>query len=163
MDKRSFSGSVRPMQSNLQKVSTQTSRLPISKKSTKNKCWRGFGELCNLYLLVRHKGVTANNENRKELCLKVKMEVPFNPAGAPLDLSHEKKRIEKTQPQKLQCSLMHNSQDSEAIKMFNNRWMDQEEVVRGFPGGAVVGSPPANAGDAGSSPGLGGSHMPRSK
>ena len=33
---------------------------------------------------------------------------------------------------------------------------------RGFPGGAVVGSLPANAGDAGSSPGLGGSHMPRS-
>ena len=32
----------------------------------------------------------------------------------------------------------------------------------GFPGGAVVGSPPANAGDAGSSPGLGGSHVPRS-
>ena len=34
--------------------------------------------------------------------------------------------------------------------------------VSGFPGGAVVGSLPANAGDAGSSPGLGGSHMPRS-
>ena len=32
----------------------------------------------------------------------------------------------------------------------------------GFPGGAVVESPPASAGDAGSSPGLGGSHMPRS-
>ena len=32
----------------------------------------------------------------------------------------------------------------------------------GFPGGAVVGSLPANAGDAGSSPGLGGSRMPRS-
>ena len=32
----------------------------------------------------------------------------------------------------------------------------------GFPGGAVVESLPANAGDAGSSPGLGGSHMPRS-
>ena len=32
----------------------------------------------------------------------------------------------------------------------------------GFPGGAVVGSLPANAGDTGSSPGLGGSHMPRS-
>ena len=29
----------------------------------------------------------------------------------------------------------------------------------GFPGGAVVGSPPASAGDAGSSPGPGGSHM----
>ena len=29
----------------------------------------------------------------------------------------------------------------------------------GFPGGAVVESLPANAGDAGSSPGLGVSHM----
>ena len=33
---------------------------------------------------------------------------------------------------------------------------------RGFPGGAVVESLPANAGDMGSSPGPGGSHMPRS-
>ena len=32
----------------------------------------------------------------------------------------------------------------------------------GFPSGAVVESPPANAGDLGSGPGLGGSHMPRS-
>ena len=32
----------------------------------------------------------------------------------------------------------------------------------GFPGGAVVESLPANAGDTGSGPGLGGSHMPRS-
>ena len=31
----------------------------------------------------------------------------------------------------------------------------------GFPGGAVVESLPANAGDTGSSPGLGRSHMPR--
>ena len=33
---------------------------------------------------------------------------------------------------------------------------------RGFPGGAVVESLPANAGDTGSSPGLGRFHMPRS-
>ena len=32
----------------------------------------------------------------------------------------------------------------------------------GFPGGAVVESLPASAGDTGSSPGLGGSHMLRS-
>ena len=36
------------------------------------------------------------------------------------------------------------------------------KIVWGFPGGAVVESLPANAGDMGSSPGLGGSHMPRS-
>ena len=32
----------------------------------------------------------------------------------------------------------------------------------GFPGGAVVKNPPANAGDMGSSSGLGRFHMPRS-
>ena len=35
-------------------------------------------------------------------------------------------------------------------------------IMWGFPGGAVVKNPPANAGDMGSSPGLGRSHMPRS-
>ena len=37
-----------------------------------------------------------------------------------------------------------------------------KKATKGFPGGAVVESLPANAGDTGSSPGLGGSHMPRS-
>ena len=37
-----------------------------------------------------------------------------------------------------------------------------KDSVRGFLGGAVVESLPANAGDTGSSPGLGRSHMPRS-
>ena len=36
------------------------------------------------------------------------------------------------------------------------------KLKQGFPGGAVVENLPANAGDTGSSPGLGGSHMPRS-
>ena len=35
-------------------------------------------------------------------------------------------------------------------------------IAKGFPGGAVVKNPPADAGDTGSSPGLGRSHMPRS-
>ena len=35
-------------------------------------------------------------------------------------------------------------------------------IIQGFPGGAVVENLPANAGDTGSSPGLGRSHMPRS-
>ena len=34
--------------------------------------------------------------------------------------------------------------------------------AEGFPGGAVVENLPANAGDTGSSPGLGRSHMPQS-
>ena len=35
-------------------------------------------------------------------------------------------------------------------------------MLKGFPGGAVVENLPANAGDTGSSPGLGRFHMPRS-
>ena len=46
-------------------------------------------------------------------------------------------------------------------------WQDILKVMKkknlqGFPGGAVVENLPANAGDTGSSPGLGRSHMPRS-
>ena len=37
-----------------------------------------------------------------------------------------------------------------------------KRATQGFPGGAVVENPPADAGDTGSSPGPGGSHMPRS-
>ena len=39
-------------------------------------------------------------------------------------------------------------------------WINIYTVLQGFPGGAVVKNPPANAGDKGSSPGPGRSHMP---
>ena len=39
---------------------------------------------------------------------------------------------------------------------------NHKKRLLGFPGGAVVENLPANAGDTGSSPGLGRSHMPRS-
>ena len=40
--------------------------------------------------------------------------------------------------------------------------INAQKSLVGFPGGAVVENLPANAGDMGSSPGLGRSHMPRS-
>ena len=43
------------------------------------------------------------------------------------------------------------------------RKISNKQSNLGFPGGAVVENPPANAGDTGSSPSLGGSHMPWSK
>ena len=45
-----------------------------------------------------------------------------------------------------------------------NGWAESrvKRTRRGFPGGAVVESLPANAGNTGSSPGLGRSHVPRS-
>ena len=55
------------------------------------------------------------------------------------------------------------------MKILSYFWMTGEfyflllkNILRGFPSGAVVKNPPDNAGDTGSSPGPGRSHMPRS-
>ena len=45
---------------------------------------------------------------------------------------------------------------------FSARHTAIKKISQGFPGGAVVENLPANAGDTGSSPGLGRSHTPRS-
>ena len=46
-------------------------------------------------------------------------------------------------------------------QMMTTKWgRNEEHIPWGFPGGAVVKNPPANAGDMGSSPGPGRSHMP---
>ena len=50
----------------------------------------------------------------------------------------------------------------ELPQLNNKKKNDPIKNGQGFPGGAAVGGLPASAGDAGSSPGLGGSHMPRS-
>ena len=46
------------------------------------------------------------------------------------------------------------------LKMKENLKCLKENKFLGFPGGAVVKNPPANAGDMGLSPGSGTSHMP---
>ena len=48
------------------------------------------------------------------------------------------------------------------IILTKNMNRTQKLCCGGFPGGAVVKNAPANAGDSGSSPGPGRSHMPRS-
>ena len=53
------------------------------------------------------------------------------------------------------------------MHQLNQRWTDYSVTTckshrEGFPGGAVVKNLPANAGDTGSIPGPGRSHMPRS-
>ena len=51
--------------------------------------------------------------------------------------------------------LLNNQEITEEIKKEINKYLE------GFPGGAVVKNLPANAGDTGSSTGLGRSHMPQ--
>ena len=54
----------------------------------------------------------------------------------------------------IECDYKHNAQDKVKAHLKLVPW--------GFPGGAVVENPPANAGHMGSIPGPGRSHMPQS-
>ena len=47
-----------------------------------------------------------------------------------------------------------------AVERMGLKKVYKEYSLWGFPGGAVVKNPPANAGDMGSSPGPGRSHVP---
>ena len=55
--------------------------------------------------------------------------------------------------QAVQCG--QNKQTNKVFKL-----LAHFKKLGGFPGGTVVGNPPADAGDTGLSPGLGRSHMP---
>ena len=72
--------------------------------------------------------------------------------------------MSKSSSQKRENSAFYRSQLGTIHIFFNchNHLMLFKNKVKGFPGGAVVANLPANAGDTGSSPGLGRSYMPRS-
>ena len=57
---------------------------------------------------------------------------------------------------------MVNQREYIFLEKFQKLSISSKTKYVGFPGGAVVENLPANAGDTGSSPGLGRSHMPRS-
>ena len=63
---------------------------------------------------------------------------------------------------KARTNLLANPIPLRAFNSSSIKWGRIKHTSQGFPGGAVVENLPANAGDTGSSPGLGRSHMPRS-
>ena len=62
--------------------------------------------------------------------------------------------------QKIFPSCMESKERS--LKALLSNCVPSNKEYKGFPGGTVVKNLPANAGDTGSSPGWGRSHMPRS-
>ena len=94
---------------------------------------------------------------------KLKIELPYDPAIPLLGIYPEKTIIQKES-----CTTMFIA----ALFTIARTWKQPKcpstvEWIkkmwhRDFPGGSVVKDLPANAGDTGSSPGLGRFHMPRS-
>ena len=74
---------------------------------------------------------------------------PFLHSTCPRALVNVRNLMEETHPAPVST---HSQQPS------IQAWLQKSN--QGFPGGAVVENLPANAGDAGSIPGLGGSHVP---
>ena len=74
---------------------------------------------------------------------------------------YQMKEQDKTPEKQLNEVEIGNLPEKE-FRMIVKMIQDLRIRMEGFPGGAVVGSLPAGAGDTGSGPGLGGSHMPRS-
>ena len=72
-------------------------------------------------------------------------------------LSHVHISEPVTESKRTECRAALNHMSSPRIKI---ELTSSKAFRPGFPGGPVVGSPPANAGDTGSSPGPGRSHMP---
>ena len=64
--------------------------------------------------------------------------------------------MNKTTPRHIIIKLLKTSEEEKMLKTVRGN----KSQRGGFPGDAVVKNPPANAGDTGSSPGPGRSHMP---
>ena len=63
---------------------------------------------------------------------------------------------------RLQDGNVHRTTEYRSLNLDQKPGLELRTAEGGFLGGTVVKNPPANAGDTGSSPGAGGSHMPRS-
>ena len=126
--------------------------------------------------------IKINSKHVTDLCIRVQMiKLTKEDTEHVCDLGPAKGSLDKTQkawfikerndnPDVIKTKLLFFKRSHKETEKTNLRLIKYMQVIyliknfylEGFPGGTAVENLPANAGDTGSSPGLGGSHMPRS-
>ena len=139
-------------------------KMVIIKKSTNNKRWRGCGEKGTvLHCWWECKMVQPLQRTVWRFLKKLKIELPYDSATLLLGIYPEKTIIRKDKWTPTFTAVLFT-----IAKIWKQpKWPSTNEWTKkmwykDFPGGPVVKDPPANAGDTGSIPGPGRSHMPRS-
>ena len=120
--------------------------MAIIKKSANNKCWRRYGEKGTLlHYWWECKLIQPIWRTVWRFLKKLKKELPYDPA-IPLMCIHP----EKTIIQKESCTTMFTAALFTIARTWKQPKCPSRDEWKGFPGGAVVESLPANAGDTGS-------------
>ena len=135
-------------------------RMPIIKKPTNNKCWRGCGDKGTLlHCWWECKLIQPLWRTVRMFLEKLKIELPYDPAIPLLGIYSEKTIIQKVMYHNVHSSSIYNSQDMEQpkcpltdeqiqkmwniytmehylaikrneIELFVVRWMDLESVIQ---------------------------------
>ena len=103
-------------------------RMAIIKKSTNNKCRRGYGEHGSLLHSWWECMVQPLWKTVWGFLKKLKVTISSS-SPTPRHISGENSNLKRYMHPSIHSSTIYNSQEREATQMFNNRWMDKEDMV----------------------------------
>ena len=104
-------------------------RMPITNKSTNNKCWGGCGERGTSFALLMGMQIRAATvENSMEVPQKIKNGPAFwpsDPTSGNISEETQNTNVKKHKHPYVHCGVIYNHQDMEAAQVSISRWADK--------------------------------------